>query len=91
METGNAISHQAELMSQSASVMKENVSMQSRYSAQVLDNMNLLTKATVKVDQASSEISGDAQSLLQQVEALRTLAERTKETANSISQLMTAE
>ncbi len=91
METGNAISHQAELMSQSASVMKENVSMQSRYSAQVLDNMNLLTKATVKVDQASSEISGDAQSLLQQVEALRTLAERTKETANSISQLMTTE
>ncbi|MBR5933997.1 MAG: hypothetical protein IK002_08445 [Treponema sp.] len=91
METGTAISHEAELMSQSASVMKENVNIQSRYSAQVLDNMNLLTQATEKVDSASSEISSDAQSLLQQVESLRTLAERTKETALNIERLMTTE
>ena len=90
MQTGTAISREAELVADSAVRMKETVSTQSNYSSQVLDNMNLLTEATVKVDNASTEISSETHSLAEQVEALRDIAERIRETAQSMAKLMSS-
>ena len=91
LETGAAISHEAEIMANSADRMRESVSTQRIYSSQVLANMERLTVASQKVDDASSDIEDGAKALAEEVESLNTLAERTRKTAQALKKLMVTE
>ena len=91
LETGAAISHEAEVMATSADRMRESVSTQRIYSSQVLANMERLTAVSQKVDAASSDIEDGAKTLADEVESLNTLAERTRKTAQALKELMVTE
>ncbi len=91
VQTGTTIARESEQMAASASRMKQNVVEQGENSALVLNNMTELSVATKKVNTASDEISTRAKELAEEVESLRHLAERTRETARSMKQLMATE
>ena len=88
---GNSISHESEMMAESALIMRNNISKQTQYSSHVLENMERLSLASQKVDTASSEISAGAQSLTKQVESLRILADRTRQTAKDLMTIMASD
>ena len=88
---GNSISHESEMMAESALIMRNNINKQTQYSSHVLENMERLSLASQKVDTASSEISAGAQSLTKQVESLRILADRTRQTAKDLMTIMASD
>ena len=88
IETSETISKEAVQLSESAARMKQNVEEQRNYSSQVLENMENLSTASLKVDQASSDISKQTAALAEQVESLRDLAARTKEAAKNMKEIM---
>lgn len=88
LESGQVISHESKKMAESASQMKDAVGTQTALSQNVIDNMNSLTEASQKVDSASSDIFESSQILASQAAQLVGLADRTKEAAQKLSDLM---
>ncbi|MCR5699373.1 MAG: hypothetical protein K6G52_07005 [Treponemataceae bacterium] len=88
LESGQVISHEAKKMAESASQMKSAVGTQASLSQNVIGNMNNLTEASQKVDTASSDIFENSQILASQVAQLAGLADRTKDAAQKLSDLM---
>ncbi|MDD7417032.1 MAG: methyl-accepting chemotaxis protein [Treponemataceae bacterium] len=88
LESGQVISHESKKMAESASQMKDAVGTQTALSQNVIDNMNCLTEASQKVDSASSDIFESSQILASQAAQLVGLADRTKEAAQKLSDLM---
>lgn len=88
LESGHIISEESRVMAESAIQMKDSVSIQNSLSNEVIKNMENLTNASAKVDNASADIFESSKILTQQVSTLSNLADRTKEAAESLKLLL---